>query len=244
MNTTTTQDLSKEEKFKQYQREWYLKNKERLREANRESARRYRAKHNHKEEYKQRQLEHSRAFREKNKNNQQQKQKQRELNSVYFSDPKNKVKLHVAYVKRREVYKKKYKNQWKEYSSRRDVKIKRRERVRDKYRSNIQFRLRRVLRSRFIDALKYQGSKCTNKAEILLGCSILEFKQYIESLWSPGMSWVNHTLHGWHIDHIKPVNIFDLTDPEQQKQCFHYSNLRPLWAADNLSRPKDGSDIV
>ena len=58
------------------------------------------------------------------------------------------------------------------------------------------------------------------------------------------MNWDNHTKNGWHIDHIKPIDTFDLTDYEQQRVCFHYSNLRPLWASDNLSRPKDGSDIV
>jgi hypothetical protein len=57
------------------------------------------------------------------------------------------------------------------------------------------------------------------------------------------MSWDNYGIAGWHIDHIKPCCTFDLTDLEQQKQCFHYTNLRPLWAKDNLRRPKRGVDI-
>jgi hypothetical protein len=50
------------------------------------------------------------------------------------------------------------------------------------------------------------------------------------------MSWDNHGKHGWHIDHIRPCASFDFSDPEQQQQCFHYSNLQPLWAGDNLSK--------
>ena len=50
------------------------------------------------------------------------------------------------------------------------------------------------------------------------------------------VSWGNSSLEGWHIDHIRPCASFDLTDPEQQKQCFHYTNLQPLWAEDNLRK--------
>ena len=105
------------------------------------------------------------------------------------------------------------------------------------------FKITISLRSRLHKALKNKGyKKCKHTME-LLGCSIEEARKHIEAQWLPGMSWYNHTLKGWHIDHIKPINTFDLTDPEQQKQCFHYSNLRPLWAADNLSRPRNGSDL-
>lgn len=72
----------------------------------------------------------------------------------------------------------------------------------------------------------------------LLGCTIEEFKLYLENQFTEGMSWENYGLHGWHIDHIIPCHTFDLTDPEQQKICFHYTNQRPLWAKDNLSRPR------
>jgi hypothetical protein len=57
------------------------------------------------------------------------------------------------------------------------------------------------------------------------------------------MNWENRGMFGWHIDHIKPVNTFDLTDEKQLKECWNYKNLRPLWAKDNLTRPNDGSDI-
>ena len=64
----------------------------------------------------------------------------------------------------------------------------------------------------------------------LLGCNVDFLKEYIESKFTSGMSWDNRGIHGWHIDHILPCASFDLSDPEQQKQCFHYTNLQPLWA--------------
>lgn len=100
-----------------------------------------------------------------------------------------------------------------------------------------------VLRARILCAIKKNKAfKKTNTLE-LLGCSINQVRLHLESQFTEGMSWDNYGLYGWHIDHIKPCNTFDLTDPEQQKQCFHYTNLRPLWASKNWSRPKDGSDL-
>src|SRR5215475_8895605 len=73
-----------------------------------------------------------------------------------------------------------------------------------------------------------------DKTITLIGCSPVELMQHIERQFLPGMAWNNR--HLWHVDHIKPCSAFDLLDPEQQKRCFHYSNLRPMWARDNLSK--------
>jgi len=76
----------------------------------------------------------------------------------------------------------------------------------------------------------------SGEAVRLLGCTMAEFVAHIESLWSDGMSWANWTRDGWHIDHIVPLSAFDLTDTEQLKAACHYTNLRPLWATDNLRK--------
>jgi hypothetical protein len=70
----------------------------------------------------------------------------------------------------------------------------------------------------------------------LLGADIASVRRHLESKFLPGMSWENYGFHGWHVDHIRPCASFDLRDQEQQKQCFHYTNLQPLWAADNIRK--------
>lgn len=69
-----------------------------------------------------------------------------------------------------------------------------------------------------------------------LGYSIQDFKKYIESKFQSGMTWDNHGFYGWHIDHIKPLSNFDLTNREQFLIACHYTNLQPLWACDNLRK--------
>jgi hypothetical protein len=106
----------------------------------------------------------------------------------------------------------------------------------NRYRLNDHYKLKKVIRRRILDALKYKNTKKLFNSEILLGCSIIEARQHIESLFREGMSWENHGPKGWHIDHIKPCASFDLTNPEEQKKCFHYTNLQPLWWWENISK--------
>ena len=89
------------------------------------------------------------------------------------------------------------------------------------------------IRDRIRRALKVQRTYKNNTTCELIGCSWIELREYLESLFTEGMTWSNHSLKGWHIDHIKPCVSFDLRDLVQQKQCFHYTNLQPLWAIDN-----------
>lgn len=79
-----------------------------------------------------------------------------------------------------------------------------------------------------------------------LGCTIPEFRAYLESQFQDGMTWENHGCgeNDWSIDHIKPLNTFDLSDRSQFLEACHYTNMRPLWHRDNMKRPYDGSDIA
>lgn len=74
------------------------------------------------------------------------------------------------------------------------------------------------------------------ETHVLIGCSLDALVAHLESQFKPGMNWSNYTFKGWHIDHKKPCALFDLSDPEQQKQCFHYTNLQPLWWWENLAK--------
>lgn len=102
----------------------------------------------------------------------------------------------------------------------------------NKYRNNSEFRLYNCLRSRLRLALK--GNPKLSTTMNLVGCSIIFLKKHLESQFKQDMNWANYGLHGWHIDHIKPCAKFDLSKPEEQKKCFHYTNLQPLWAAENI----------
>ena len=96
------------------------------------------------------------------------------------------------------------------------------------------FGIEHTLRNRMRAALNGRCKADTTKA--LLGCTYEEACAHIEAQFTEGMSWDKMGLHGIHIDHIRPCASFDLTDPEQQRECFHYTNLQPLWAGDNLRK--------
>ena len=81
-----------------------------------------------------------------------------------------------------------------------------------------------------------KGNPKVASITVLLGCTIVEFRGYIQKQWLPGMSWDNWTKDGWHIDHIKPCSSFDLSKEYEQRACFHYTNMQPLWAVDNLRK--------
>lgn len=102
---------------------------------------------------------------------------------------------------------------------------------------NFNFRLAANLRVRLCVALR-EGWKA-GSAISDLGCSLETFRSYIESKFQFGMTWENWSLTGWHIDHIRPLASFDLTNRDQFLQAAHYTNMQPLWATDNISKGKN-----
>lgn len=99
--------------------------------------------------------------------------------------------------------------------------------------NDIRYKVGEYVRTRCWNGI--HRKKCARTIE-LLGCSIEFLMQYLEDRFKDGMSWDNYGLRGWHIDHIRPVASFDMTKPEDQRACFHYTNLQPLWWRDNLSK--------
>jgi hypothetical protein len=104
--------------------------------------------------------------------------------------------------------------------------------VKNRRKNDINFRLKECLRSRLNYAIK--GNIKSTTTIRLIGCSVKFLRKYLESQFRPGMSWKNYGYRGWHIDHIRPCASFDLSNPIEQKKCFNYKNLQPLWAEDNL----------
>lgn len=88
------------------------------------------------------------------------------------------------------------------------------------------------VRTRMRECIKY-GYK-SEKTEALLGIPVKELKVYLERMFVDGMNWENYGK--WHIDHIIPLSSFDLSQGVEQKKAFHYTNLQPLWAKDNLQK--------
>lgn len=107
------------------------------------------------------------------------------------------------------------------------------EKVRE-YHNTPQVKISNSLRCRIRISIKEQAGNKAYKTVELLGCSVGECRKYLESKFLPGMSWDNYG--DWHIDHIIPCASFDLTKPEEQLKCFHYTNLQPLWATDNIKK--------
>ena len=165
------------------------------------------------------------------------------------NNPQRKLEIMVKYQNSD-----KYRKSWDEYYKNNQDKLKKvarewnstnkdRINVRDKnkYNNDIQFKIRKILRSRLTIALN--GNFKSQSTLTLLGQSIDEFKLYLESLFFPEMNWENHG-ETWEIDHILPCVSFDLTHPEQQKQCFHYTNLQPLFKTTEIAESFGYTDHI
>jgi len=123
--------------------------------------------------------------------------------------------------------KKNYDENWEEWNKRHYQNYKK-----PKYHNDENYRLKECIAARIRGALLH-GYKSASTME-LIGCTIDELKQHLEKQFLPGMTWDNHAITGWHIDHIIPCDNFDLIKEEEQKKCFHYINLQPLWYKENL----------
>lgn len=101
-----------------------------------------------------------------------------------------------------------------------------------KYSTDPSYRILRGLRSRQGREINRAGAGKSARTLVLTGCSVAALREYLTSRFVPGMTWDNYG-SAWEIDHIKPCAKFDFKDPEQQKACFHWSNLQPLFSLDN-----------
>lgn len=111
-----------------------------------------------------------------------------------------------------------------------------REWCKERRRTNKTHVVKRNLRRR-IHHLLLDGYKSAT-TEQYIGCTYEEFVCHIENQFEPGMSWDNYGLGSWHLDHIIPCYLYDLSNFEDQMRCFNYRNHRPLWEVDNLSRSR------
>jgi len=106
-----------------------------------------------------------------------------------------------------------------------------------KRQNDLNYRLRKICRTRIWTALK--GINKSASTMELIGCTIDELWVHLESKFEPWMTRENYGL--WDVDHIRACARFDLTNPKQQRICFHYSNLQPLGHIANI---KKGTKII
>ncbi len=104
----------------------------------------------------------------------------------------------------------------------------------NRYHSDIHRKLATCLRSRLNKALK--GAYKSSSYSDYIGCTPEQLKNHLESLFKPGMTWDNYGIRGWHIDHIRPLDSYNLSDPSELLEACNYKNLQPLWAKDNLTK--------
>lgn len=102
-----------------------------------------------------------------------------------------------------------------------------------RYREDLNFRLAKIIRARLYASVFKKGTIRH------LGCSIEELKLHLETQFEPWMNWDNYGKYNskkktWQIDHIKPLNAFDLSDEQQLKNACNYSNLQPLDTIENI----------
>lgn len=147
------------------------------------------------------------------------KSKNREYNKTqnldrYYTKPKRKYRFFHGSYKERKARLRQEQNAYQ----------------RNRRKIDLNFRLRAYLRSRLRHACKnFQRSGSAIRD---LGCSIEKFVLWLEMHFQDGMNWNNYGK--WHIDHIKPLSKFDLSDRNQLLKAVHFTNLQPLWAKDNF----------
>lgn len=98
------------------------------------------------------------------------------------------------------------------------------------------YKILQNLRSRIRNVIR--GHAKSAATMLLIGCSKDELMAHLERQFKPGMTWENYGFKGWHVDHRRPCAAHRMEDPEEQRRCFHFSNLQPLWWIDNI-RKKD-----
>jgi hypothetical protein len=96
------------------------------------------------------------------------------------------------------------------------------------------FKLAANMRNRIGAVLKKGSATKSGGIEELVGCSIQQLRDHLQAQFTAGMTWEN--CGQWHVDHIRPCASFDLSKPEEQRACFHYTNLQPLWGEENLRK--------
>lgn len=117
-----------------------------------------------------------------------------------------------------------------------------RKRLNERYKNDVCFKLKTRLRTRLRSAIQEVWASGSFVQD--LGCSINELKTYLESKFYANpktgekMTWDNWKKDGWHVDHVKALASFNLSNKDEFLKACHFTNLQPLWWFENLSKGK------
>ena len=218
------------EKIKEYHKQYYQKNKERDKEKIKEYHKQYNLNNKEKislkgKEYYKKNKNKKKEYQQKNREHIRQRKK-----FLYQLNKKTIQKYNqIKEIRqKRNNYSKQYRQKNKKYFNQY-------ERIRRKF--DINHKIIRNLRSRLWQAIK--GYNKSTHTKELLGCTIDQLKEHLQSKFVNGMSWENYGKGGWEIDHIRPCSSFDMSDPKEQHECFNYKNLQPLWWENNRKKGKN-----
>jgi hypothetical protein len=138
-------------------------------------------------------------------------------------------------------YKKEHSQEISEYNSkynkehREEIQTRQTRTQRERKKVDPNFKISGTLRKRLCAVLKSTNSKKCDNTLKLLGCSLGFLKKWFEFLFEEDMAFENHGSL-WHIDHVIPCSLFNVSVDEEQKRCFHWTNLQPLRAEINISK--------
>lgn len=135
-----------------------------------------------------------------------------------------KQKQNEWYDTKGKIWKKEYDNANKEHTNTRD---------RDRYKNDQQFRMKKILRTRFNKTVT--GKKISNSILRYLGVSLEYFLKWIEYQFDENMNWDNQGTY-WDIDHVTPCSNFNLENEEEIKKCFNWKNIRPCEKIENYKK--------
>ena len=96
--------------------------------------------------------------------------------------------------------------------------------------SNPTYKISNAIRSLITNCFRNNNKE--SKTEDILGCSLSEFKSYIQEQFNEGMTWGNYGRNGWHLDHKVPISLANNVD--EVYKLNHYINFQPLWELDNI----------
>lgn len=142
-------------------------------------------------------------------------------NKAYYILNKEKIKAQaLAYQKANGAARNAYKSKWNS----------------EKTKSSPEFAMLMTMRkfvSRMIDRVNSKRIQRTKTTE-MLGYTPADFVSHIQPMFKSGMNWENHGM--WHIDHIRPLSSFDLSDQKQRLMANSLHNLQPMWASQNMKK--------